>query len=141
TAGGTYLSVVLGVLGTLVAARTLSPGDFGRFALVLAATSFFQLLLDVTAEEALVKYGFRYAESEDWGRLHRLFRRVVGVKAIGALLAACGLALLAPFADELFGTSGLQTPLLVAALIPIVQAPENLGGTALLLRGRYDLRS
>jgi O-antigen/teichoic acid export membrane protein len=140
TAAGTYLSVALGVIGTLVAARILGPRTFGVYSIVLVATSFFQLLLDVTVEEALVKFGFRYSASEDWGRLQRLFRRVLRLKALGAVLAAVGLVILAPLADRLFGVAGLRTPLLVAAVIPLVQMPEGLAGVALILRGRYDLR-
>ena len=140
TAIGTYLSVVLGVAGPLVAARVLGPRGFGVYAIVLVAASFFQVLLDVTVEEALVKFGFRYAESENWGRLQRLFRHVLRLKVLGAALAAAALAGLAPFAGGLFGADNLRTPLLVAALIPLVQAPESLAAVALILRGRYDLR-
>ena len=140
TAIGTYLSAVFGVVATLVAARILGPRSFGVYSIVLVATSFFQVLLDVTVEEALVKFGFRYSATEDWGRLQRLFRRVLRLKAIGVVLAAGALALLAPFADRLFGTSRLQTPLLVATLLPLAWAPESLGGVALILRGRYDVR-
>jgi O-antigen/teichoic acid export membrane protein len=50
------------------------------------------------------------------------------------------LAVLAPLADTIFDADGLTNPLLVASLLPLVQAPENVGSTALLLRGRYDLR-
>jgi O-antigen/teichoic acid export membrane protein len=140
TAIGTYLSVVFGVVGTIVAARVLGPGRFGAYSIVLVATSFFQVLLDVTVEEALVKFGFRYTASEDWGRLQRLFRRVLRLKVVGVVLAGAFLLVLAPFADRLFGTHGLRTPLLVAALLPLVQAPESLAGVALILRGRYDVR-
>jgi O-antigen/teichoic acid export membrane protein len=87
TAVGTYLSVAFGVVGTLVAARVLGPQQFGVYSIVLVATSFFQVLLDVTVEEALVKFGFRYTANEDWGRLQRLFRRVIRLKAIGVVLA------------------------------------------------------
>ena len=62
TAVGIYASTALGVLGSLVAANILGPTDFGRLAIVVATTALFQLLLDLTSEEALVKYGFRYSE-------------------------------------------------------------------------------
>ena len=140
TAVGTYLSVIFGVIGTIVAARVLGRSLFGVYSIVLVATSFFQVLLDITVEEALVKFGFRYSASEDWGRLQRLFRRVMRLKGVGAGLGAAALAVLAPFGDGLFHAHGLQTPLLVAALIPLVQVPESLAGVALILRGRYDLR-
>ncbi|MFN2468568.1 MAG: lipopolysaccharide biosynthesis protein [Gaiellaceae bacterium] len=141
TALGTYASFVLGVLGTLVAARVLGPASFGVYSIVLVATSFFALLLDLTVEEALVKFGFRYAAAEEWGKLRGLFRRALAVKGAGALLAGGALAGLAPLADRLFGAEDLMQPLLLAALIPVVQAPESPAGVALLLRGRYDVRA
>jgi O-antigen/teichoic acid export membrane protein len=140
TAGGLYLAVAFGILGTIVAARRLGLGDFGLYATVMAAAGFFQTLLDLTVEESLTKYGFRYVAAEDWGRLRRLFGRALQVKLGGGVLAMVALAALAPLADAIFDADGLTTPLLVASLLPLVQAPENVGSTALLLRGRYDLR-
>src|ERR671935_1633777 len=83
TAAGIYVSVVLGFLGTVVAARTLSKDVFGLFALVLVATNFFQTFFDLTVEEALVKYGYRFSTREDWGRFRRLFEAGLVFKAIG----------------------------------------------------------
>ena len=40
----------------------------------MAVVGLAQTLLDLTVEESLTKFGFRYVASEDWGRLHRLFR-------------------------------------------------------------------
>ena len=140
TAGGLYLAVAFGILGTIVAARRLGLDDFGLYATVMAAAGFFQTLLDLTVEESLTKYGFRYVAAEDWGRLRRLFGRALQVKLGGGLLAMVALAALAPLANAIFDADGLTTPLLVASLLPLVQAPENVGSTALLLRGRYDLR-
>ncbi len=77
TAAGIYVSVAFGFLGTLFAARQLGPDDFGLLAVVVVATGFFQSLLDLTAEEALVKYGFDYTAGESWGRLRRLFRQAL----------------------------------------------------------------
>lgn len=136
-----YASVLFGFLATIVAARILGVADFGLFAIIMAATGFFQVLLDLTVEEAVTKYGFRYTAGEDWGRLRRLFARALAIKGIGALLGAACLLLLAPFADGLFGAEGLAGPLAVAAVLPLVQAPDGLAATALLLRGRYDVRA
>ena len=140
TAAGLYVAVAFGILGTIVAARRLGLEQFGLYATVLAAAGFFQTLLDLTVEESLTKYGFRYVAAEDWGRLRRLFGRALQVKLLGGALAMLALAALAPLADTIFDTEGLTTPLLVASLLPFVQATENVGSTALLLRGRYDLR-
>ncbi|MGH3104843.1 MAG: lipopolysaccharide biosynthesis protein [Gaiellaceae bacterium] len=141
TALGIYAAALLGFLATIVAARTLGLERFGVFALVMAATGFFQTLLDLTVEEAVTKYGFRYSTAEDWGRLRRLFARALTFKGAGAVLAGLALLALAPLAGSLFGADGMAAPLAVAALLPLVQAPEGLAGTAIILRGRYDIRS
>jgi len=140
-AAGIYASAVLGFLGTVIAAHAFSTRVLGLYALVIAATGFFQTLLDLTVEEALVKYGFRFQEREDWGRLRRLFARAVQLKVAGGVLAAAFLLALAPAADRLFGANELLNPLLIASALPLVQAPENVGGVALILRGRYDVRA
>ena len=88
TAIGTYVAAGLGFLTTVVATRELGVHDYARFAAVIAATAFFQLLLDLTIEEALVKFGFRYVEAQRWGRLRRLFEVAVGFKLAGGMLAA-----------------------------------------------------
>src|SRR4051812_12265007 len=142
TALGIYLSVALGFLATVVAARKFDSSDaFGLYTIVITATAFFQSLLDVTVEEAVVKYGFRYIARDDWGRLQTLVRRVLGVKVLGGLLGAVGLLILAPFSETLFGQAGLETALFVAAGIPLAQSLEGLAGSMLFLRGRYDIRS
>ncbi len=136
---GLYASVALGILGTIIAARSLGLEQFGVFATVVAASSFFQSLLDLTVEESLTKYGFRYVSSEDWGRLRRLFERAFRLKLLGGALAAVALFALAPFADQI--ADSLTGPLLAIALLPLVQAPDGVASTALLLRGRYDVRA
>ena len=52
TAVGLYTAVALGILGTVVAARAFSLAEFGLYATVLAATGFFQSLLDLTVEDS-----------------------------------------------------------------------------------------
>ncbi len=140
TAAGLYGSAVLGVLGTVVAARSLSKDDFGLFATVFVAAGFFQVLLDLTVEESLTKYGFRYTASEQWGRLRGLFRSALRLKLLGGLLAGLALLALAPLADTIFSSDGLTWAFVAAAPLPLLQSPENVSATALLLRGRYDLR-
>jgi O-antigen/teichoic acid export membrane protein len=140
-AAGIYSSAVLGFLATVVAAHRFSTTTFGLYALVIAATGLFQSLLDLTVEEALVKYGFRYATREEWGRLRGLFRAALLFKLTGAMLAAAALAALAPLAHAVLHKSGLTTPLLIAALLPLAQFAEGTAGVVLVLRERYDLRA
>jgi O-antigen/teichoic acid export membrane protein len=140
TAVGLYASVALGLLGAVVAARQLGRHDFGVYATVVAAAGLFESLLDLTVEESLTKFGFRYIADEDWGRLRRLFAVAMRVKALGAVVALAVLAALAPAADWIFGDDGLTWPMLAIAFLPLVQTQEDVAATALLLRGRYDLR-
>ena len=105
TAVWIYAAVACGILGTVVAARILGLDEFGVFATAMAAVGFFQVLLDLTVEESLTKYGFRYVAAEDWGRLRRLFRQMLLLKLVGGALATVILVAFAPFANELFGAA------------------------------------
>ena len=138
-AGGVYISALLGFAGSIVAVRELGIYAFGLLSLVLAATGFFQLLADLTVEEALVKYGFRYSAREEWGRFHRVFRIGLWLKLAGGALGAAGIVVLAPLSG-LIWAHGLLGPMLIAALIPLAQAPEGVASAALIVRGRYDVR-
>jgi O-antigen/teichoic acid export membrane protein len=139
-AAGTYLAIALGFAGSVVAARLFSTATLGLFTLVIASTGFFQALLDLTIEEALIKYGFRYIAREDWGRLRRLFRRTFAFKVAGAVLGGVALLVLAACAKPVFGHAELRLPLAIGAAIPLLQAPEGIAVVPLILRGRYDVR-
>jgi O-antigen/teichoic acid export membrane protein len=141
TAVATYGATVLGIVTVAAATRLLGDYRFGLLAIVLAAVAFFQLLADSTVEEAVVKYGFRYVAEERWGRLRRLFAVALAAKWAGAGVAAALVLVVAPFADSIFNADGLLAPMLLGALVPLVQAPEAVAGAALLVRGRYDLRA
>jgi O-antigen/teichoic acid export membrane protein len=135
-----YVSVACAVAGTIVAARVLGLADYGVYATALVTVGFFQTLLDLTVEESLTKFGFRYVAGQDWGRLRRLFRQALILKLAGGFFATVLLIALAPFADEVFDAGDVDQAILAAALLPLVQASENVGATALLLHSRYDLR-
>jgi O-antigen/teichoic acid export membrane protein len=137
TAVGIYSSVVLGFLGTVVATQEFnSTRVFGDYATVIFATGFLQSLFDLTVEEALVKYGFRYLTREDWGRFRRLFSSALRFKLAGSLVGALGLVVFSQIAPH-----RLEIPCLLAAGIPLGQSLEGLAGSMLYLRGRYDIRS
>jgi O-antigen/teichoic acid export membrane protein len=141
TAAALYGGTAAGILGTLIAVRVLGPDQFGLLTIALAAASFVQLLLDTTVEEAIVKYGVRYAATDDWGRLRGLFRVGLAIKWGGGAVATLVILALVPFTDALFGEPGLTAPLVVAAFIPIAQAPEGIAGASMIVAGRYDLRA
>ena len=135
TAVGIYSSVALGFAATVVAGRVLSTRTFGDYATVIYATSFFQSFFDLTVEEALVKFGFRYVTQEDWGRLRGLYRSAFWFKIAGSVVGGAGLLVFAAFAS-----SRLRDALLVAAVIPLAQSLEGFAGSVLYLRSRYDVR-
>ena len=141
TAVGIYGSVLFGILATIVAARELSNTDFARFALVFAITGLLQLFLDLTIDEVVVKYGNRYAARGDWGRFQRLFGLGLRVKLLGGVVGSLAIVLAAFLSPWIWGLHGIEGPLLVASLIPIVQAPEGMASAALLIRNRYDVRA
>jgi len=136
TAVGIYASVVVGFLATVVASRLLTKQEFGDYATVLYATAFFQAFFDLTVEEALVKYGFRFVTREEWGLLRSLFRSAFRFKVIGSTLGGIALLVLAAFVP-----ARMTDALIVASLIPIGQSLEGQAGAALYLRSRYDIRA
>jgi O-antigen/teichoic acid export membrane protein len=136
TAVGIYSSVVLGFAATVVATREFTPHRFGDYATILFATSLLQSFFDLTVEEAMVKYGFRYIAQENWPRLRRLFVAALRFKLLGGALGGVGLVVFG-----LVGPHRMRDAILLAALIPVVQSLEGLAGVMLYLRGRYDVRS
>jgi O-antigen/teichoic acid export membrane protein len=141
TAAALYGGTVAGLLGTLIAVRVLGPERFGVFTLALSVAGFLQLLLDTTVEEAVVKYGFRYVATEQWGRLRHLFRVGLVVKWAGGGVATLVILALTPFLGSLFGVEGQTSAFVAAAFIPLAQAPEGIAGASMIVAGRYDLRA
>jgi O-antigen/teichoic acid export membrane protein len=108
---------------------------------VIATADFLALLVWLTSDDALVKYGFRYAANEDWGRFHRLIRVAFSAELAASLVASALTVAIVPFVDSIFTNgAGLQAPLLIAALLPPLQALESIAAATLILGGRYDLR-
>jgi len=140
TAVGIYGSAILGILATVVAARELTKLDFSRFALVFAVAGLLQLFLDLTVEEVVVKFGNRYIARGDWPRFYRLLRLALTAKVAGGALGTVGIVLTSFAASWIWAVGGIRDALLVAALLPLVQAAEGVGYAVLLLRNRYDVR-
>ena len=96
TAVGIYSSVVLGFLGTVVATpRAELDARFGDYATVIFATASSQSFFDLTVEEALVKYGFRYIDAGGLGPAAAALLERAPVQARGlGCSAALGLVVL-----------------------------------------------
>jgi O-antigen/teichoic acid export membrane protein len=135
-----YAATALGILGSLVALRVLGPDGAGRFSLAIGTAGFFQLLLELTSDEALIKYGFRYSEQGDWGRFHRLVRLMFSFEffaSVAAALLVVGMGFVSPTVFH----ADLLEPMLLAALLPPLNAVESMAAAALVLRRRYDVRA
>jgi O-antigen/teichoic acid export membrane protein len=140
TAAGVYTATVFGVATSIVVTKILGVDDYARYATVMATVGFFQLMLDLTIDEAMIKYGFRYTTTEDWGRLRRLFEIALAVKVSGGALGMVITAALAPLSQYLWPHQHLGWPLLVGAFVPLAQSAEGVAGGALILRNRVDIR-
>ncbi|HKU58590.1 MAG TPA: lipopolysaccharide biosynthesis protein [Gaiellaceae bacterium] len=140
TAVGVYAATAFGV-GTTIAATRILGSSYAAFAVVFSAVSFFQMLLDLTVDEALIKYGFRYVTAEDWPRLRRLFEVAVAFKVVGGVVALVVIGGLAPFTASIWHQDGLTWPLVVGAFVPLAQSTETLAGCALILRDRLPARA
>ena len=130
TAVGVYSATAFGVLGTIVATRELGTSDYALFASVFAATAFVQLLLDLTVEEALVKYGFRYSERGDWPRFRRLFEVALAFKLVGGALGVVALVALAPFSTGSSGGDAARAPAGRRGAAPARAGAGGRGGAA-----------
>ncbi len=136
-----YASIAIGFATTLVVLRVLGPSDAGRYTVVFATVAFFDLLLELTSDEALIKFGFRYAAAERWGRFHRLVRQAFVFEVAASLVTALLIVGIAFSAGSiLHGAGGLEGAFLIAAVLPTLQSIESMGAAALALRGRYDIR-
>ena len=80
-----------------------------------------------------MKYGFRYATAEEWAAFAG-FRARTPTLARRRPLGGAALLVLAPFADQVFDTTA-SAGRLCRCRVALVQAPENVAGTAILLRG------
>ncbi|MEM1527436.1 MAG: oligosaccharide flippase family protein [Sulfolobales archaeon] len=61
-AGGSFLSVLIAGLGSLVLARVLGPEGYGAYSLVLAVPAFLASFVDLGMSAAMVRYIPRYPE-------------------------------------------------------------------------------
>lgn len=137
---GFYIAAAAGLVGSVVAARGLGPRDFGLFALALATAAFAQGLLDLSVEEACVKYGARFALQDDGGRLRRLFAVALRARFAGGIVATAAIAGSSFAAEGIFDAEGIAAPMAIAALMPLVQVGDT-PAAAIVVRRRYGLRS
>jgi O-antigen/teichoic acid export membrane protein len=133
---------VLGVLGTVVAARALGPGPYGAVVLAVSATSLVATFLDLTLEEAVVHHGARRVAAGDLAGLRGLLRTALGLDiAIGVVISG----LLLAFAEPLAGLTSRDrvdpTLFRLAALATLAATVDGTTGAVLLIARRTELRA
>ena len=142
TAFGVWAANALSILGTVIAARALGPGEYGSVMLAIAVVTLVSTFLDVTLEEAAVFHGSRARASGDLGGLTALLRMSLRVDiGIGVLVSGAIVALAGPLAD-VAGAGELDPTLVrIAALSVLVTTADSTFGGALILARRVDLRA
>ena len=139
TALGLYGRSVSGCSAEDLAARRLgptatgsSPGDLRRGRP--------PALFDLTVEEVMIKYGFRYTTGERWGRLRQLYRKAMVSKILGAVIATSSSASSLRSRTGCSARDGLSIAVPDRPLLPVTYVPEAPPGP-LVLAGRYDVRA
>lgn len=100
-AGGSFLSVLVAGLGSLVLARILGPEGYGAYSLVLAVPAFLLSFVDLGMSAAMIRYLSRYPEKATSYATSGLFM---------VILAASTTAALGAFASEFFSRVLINRP-------------------------------
>ena len=118
TAVGLYLSVALGILGTIVAAPAARPRGRSAASRPLWRSSDSRRPSSTSPSRSpSTKFGFRYIAAEEWGSCAASSAARSQLKLVGGALATLLLLAFAPFADTVFGADGLTGPMLAAAVL------------------------
>ena len=118
-------------------ARTSS----GRLTLAIFAAGFVQLALRPDGRGGDDQVRLPVLDRQKWGRLRTLYRRAMVLKTSGLCSQRSRCVLLAPFADSIFNTDGLESRSCSPPCFRSRTVPESPAGAALMLAGRYDIRA
>jgi len=124
------LQAVVALFLTIVLARVLGPEQFGIYSFVLAALMLAAIPTQVGAPQLLVRETAKYAVSQDWSRVHGLWRwanRLVLGFSLGVIIVLA--ATLWLFGDRVEPAT-LYTTIIGSALIPLI-ALANLRAASL----------
>ena len=143
TSAALWVSSALTLLGTVVAARSLGPEEYGAVVIALGVTGLVATLLDITLEEGVVHHGFKVLHEGDAGDLRSLLRAALAVDlGVGLVVAAVLVGAAGPLADVAAAGSSLDPSLIMlAALVPLGMTIDGTTGAVLLLAERAELRA
>ena len=111
-------SRLLGLAGTLVVARLLTPADFGVVAVASTITAATDSVTEVGVQDTLIRLK---------GNQAHLYNAGFSIQMIRALVSGLALAIIAQFAGQWFGEPRLKPVLLTLAVVYSVAGLENIG--------------
>ncbi|GAC1346283.1 MAG: lipopolysaccharide biosynthesis protein [Acetobacteraceae bacterium] len=111
-------SRLLGLAGTLVVARLLTPADFGVVAVAATITAATDSVTELGVQDSLIRYK---------GEPVHLYDTAFTIQAIRAVLSGLILFVMSQFADRWFGEPRLEAVLLVLAGVYALSGFENIG--------------
>jgi PST family polysaccharide transporter len=110
---GNVGNILLGLALSVILARLLSPTEFGLFGIVWGITSVAEIIGACGMLQALVQQKVVSPEDEATGAILQLG---------GALILACGMALVGPTVERLFGMPGLGTLIQLQSAVLVINA-------------------
>lgn len=93
-ASGKGVGAVLSLVYLAIATRTLGPADFGRFTLIVGASTAINLIVSFNVWQVVVKYGQPYVRDRDPAALGRLVA-LCSAMDLGAAVVGCAIAAIA----------------------------------------------
>jgi O-antigen/teichoic acid export membrane protein len=135
-------STALAFVGTVVAARALGPGEYGKVALALATATLVATLFDLTLETGVVHHGSRALAEGEIGELRALIQGAFLLDiAIGVGISGTMVLLAAPIAD--IASAGRLEPSMIqlAALTTLGATMDGTTSAVLLLADRPEFRA
>jgi len=110
------VSVIVGMVTSILAARGLGTSGLGAYALVLSVSGIATVLSDLGIGQTAVRYASRAVSRGDIGGQLAILRWAFRIRLILSGLVTLGLFAAAPFAEQIWKTEGL-TPLLRLGLL------------------------
>jgi O-antigen/teichoic acid export membrane protein len=136
---GKSIAVVLGLLATILTARSLGPETFGILALLLVYEQTFGKLATFNAWQAIIKFGSDGLEAQNWPGLLRLVKFGASLDLASALVGtAAAIALSGPVVN-LLGWDPAIRPLLALYSVLILFSFNGTPIGVLRLFDRFDL--
>jgi len=135
--GAYVLAFAFAFVQNVLLARSLDPAGFGVLAVVISLVMFVQLLLGSRVWEAVTKFVVEYLERDDPNRATATVKLCVLVDAVGALVGALFLFVVAKPAAQIFATPSAAGAIQLYALSILVSIPVATSQALLRIANRF----